>query len=98
MKSPTGRSTARLLAILLAHTPPATAFAEDRHGLDPGEAMMVDALIVRPASLVGTVLGTAAFVVSLPFTLPSGSAGKAGQKLVVEPAAYTFTRPLGELD
>ncbi len=86
-----------VLCIVLLQSAMVTA-GEPRHGLEPGEAMMVDALLVRPVSLVGTVLGTAAFIVSLPFTLPSGSAGEAGQKLVVEPAAYTFTRPLGELD
>lgn len=46
--------------------------------------------------LVATVLGSAVFVVGLPFTLLNGSTGQAAQKLVVEPAQYTFTRPLGQ--
>jgi hypothetical protein len=42
------------------------------------------------------VLGTGIWVVGLPFTLISGSTEQAAQKLIVEPAEYTFTRPLGK--
>lgn len=58
--------------------------------------MGVDLVVVRPIWLVATVLGTAAFIVSLPFTIPGGNTGEAAQKLVVAPAKYTFTRPLGK--
>jgi hypothetical protein len=60
------------------------------------EAMMVDTLLLRPLGLVATVVGTAVFVVSLPFSIPTKQVDKAAQKLVVEPAKYTFTRPLGQ--
>jgi len=62
-----------------------------------GGTMLADAFMVRPFMLVGTILGTATFIVTLPFSLLGGNAGEAGQKLVVDPAAYTFIRPLGEL-
>ena len=62
-----------------------------------GGTMLADAFMVRPFMLVGTILGTATFVVTLPFSLLGGNVGEAGKKLVVEPAAYTFVRPLGEL-
>ncbi len=62
-----------------------------------GGTMLVDAFMVRPFMLVGTILGTATYIVTLPFSLLGGNAGEAGKKLVVEPAAYTFVRPLGEL-
>jgi hypothetical protein len=55
-----------------------------------------DLLLARPAGLVATVVGTAIFVVGLPFTLINGSTEQAAQKLIVEPANYTFTRPLGK--
>jgi hypothetical protein len=58
--------------------------------------MAADLLLVRPISLIGTVLGTAGFIVSLPFTLPTGSAGDAGRALVGRPFEYTFNRPLGD--
>jgi hypothetical protein len=57
--------------------------------------MMGDLALQRPFGLVRTVVGTAAWVVALPFTIFSGSVGDAGDKLIVEPGAHTFTRPLG---
>ncbi|MDX2457275.1 MAG: hypothetical protein QNL87_07185 [Gammaproteobacteria bacterium] len=62
-----------------------------------GGSMLADAFMVRPFMLVSTVLGTAAFIVTLPFSLLGGNAGDAGRALVVEPAAYTFVRPLGQM-
>jgi hypothetical protein len=60
--------------------------------------MLFDLVVLRPLGFVGTVLGTAAFVVSLPFSLPTKSTDEAAQKLVVDPATYTFARPLGQID
>ena len=62
------------------------------------DSMLVDIVFIRPFGIVGTAAGTVAYVVSLPFTLLGGNAGKAGKKLVVEPAAYTFARPLGSTE
>ncbi len=59
------------------------------------EDMIYDGLLVRPAALVGTAVGAGIFLVTLPFTLFSGSTSKAGEKLVKEPAEYTFKRCLG---
>lgn len=59
-------------------------------------ATAADLLVARPGGLAATVLGAAVLVVGLPFTLINGSTGQAAQKLVVEPAEYTFTRPLGK--
>jgi hypothetical protein len=60
------------------------------------EDIPVDVLIIRPVTLVGTVLGTALFLVALPFSIPSGSVEMTAKKLIVEPFKYTFTRPLGD--
>lgn len=57
--------------------------------------MAVDAVICRPAGLVATALGTTIWLVSLPFSLAGGNEKEARKKLVYEPAAYTFKRPLG---
>lgn len=63
---------------------------------EPGAAQMTyDVLCLRPIGMVGIVAGSAAFIVSLPFTLLSGTMGKAGQKMVADPFAFTFTRPVG---
>ena len=61
-----------------------------------GGAVVADLLIARPLGLVATVLGIGICVVTLPFTLINGSTELAAQKLIGEPAAYTFTRPLGK--
>ena len=35
--------------------------------------------------------------ISLPFSIPGGNVGTAAQELVVKPAKFTFSRPLGQL-
>lgn len=58
--------------------------------------MLADTFMVRPLTLVGTAVGVVTFVVTLPFSALGGNVGEAGQKLVVDPAKYTFVRPLGQ--
>jgi hypothetical protein len=63
---------------------------------EPGAAgMIIDGLVVRPLGLVATVLGTVAFIITLPFSAIGGNVEEAGEVLVVGPAAFTFTRCLG---
>ena len=69
----------------------------DNTGDPSGEAMLFDGLLIRPTMLVGTALGIVAFVVTLPFSALGGNVDEAGKALVVEPASYTFVRPLGEM-
>ncbi len=57
--------------------------------------MLGDLVIARPIGLVMTVAGTAAFIVSLPFTLLAGSTGEAAETLMIGPAETTFVRCLG---
>ena len=57
--------------------------------------MIGDLVLQRPFGLANTVVGIGVWVVSLPFTIFSGSTGDAGVKLIAEPGAHTFTRPLG---
>lgn len=62
-------------------------------------AMAFDLLIVRPVGLVGLVLGTGLFVLQLPLALIQGEAPEdPARRLVVEPARFTFTRPLGQME
>jgi hypothetical protein len=60
-----------------------------------GYAMLGDLLIARPLLIAATVIGTAAFVVSLPFSALGGNVKEAGQALVVEPGREAFVRCLG---
>ena len=60
--------------------------------------MMFDLVALRPLGLAATAVGLAAFIVSLPFSALGGNVGEAAQNLVVEPAKFTFSRPLGETE
>jgi hypothetical protein len=73
-----------------------SAWAEDR---DDGRetAVVLDVLVARPLGLLSIAAGSALFIVSLPFTIPSGSMDAAATELVKKPVHYTFKRPLGEL-
>ena len=62
------------------------------------ETIIVDGLLLRPGGLVATVVGTAVFVVTLPFSIPTKSVDRSAQKLIVDPAKYTFVRPLGQIE
>lgn len=61
-------------------------------------AIVFDVLITRPLGIVATAVGTAVFIVGLPFTIPTRSVGVAAEKLVVDPLAFTFRRPVGHID
>jgi len=67
------------------------------HEEPTGGTMLADAFMVRPFMLVGTILGGATFIVTLPFSLLGGNSKEAAKSLVMDPAMYTFVRPLGEL-
>ena len=67
------------------------AYAKDLKGAQ----MAVDALIARPLGLVSTILGGAVFIVALPFSALGGNTKETYQRLVEDPAKYTFKRPLG---
>jgi hypothetical protein len=61
------------------------------------EAIVADVLVLRPFGLGGTILGAAAFVISLPVTLPFRQTERVGEYLVMTPLHFTFERPLGQM-
>jgi hypothetical protein len=90
--------TLALTSLSLPAVASATSYDYMAESNEPsGSEMMADAFLMRPFMLVSTVVTTATFVVMLPFSLLGGNVGESADKLVVEPARYTFTRPLGEL-
>jgi hypothetical protein len=62
------------------------------------EAIIVDGLLLRPGGVIATLVGSVLFVVTLPFSIPTKSVDRAAQRLVVDPAKYTFVRPLGQIE
>ena len=71
--------------------------ASNRDILADGEKMVLDAVVLRPIGLVTTVAGSVIYTISLPFSLLGGNEPAAREKLVKEPARYTFKRPLGDI-
>jgi hypothetical protein len=64
---------------------------------NPG-SIAIDAVLVRPACFVATIVGGALFIISLPVAIPSRSVHRAAHALVVKPADATFKRPLGDFE
>jgi hypothetical protein len=89
--------TATAFAAFIASTPVAGEGRDEPVTGDKGSDMLIDLVVLRPIGAVVTVIGAAAFVISLPFTVPTGTVGEAGREMVGKPAEYTFNRPLGEL-
>lgn len=75
------------LNLMAATMHPALAAIEiDETDFGPSyETMVVDTVVGKPLQLVSAVAGTAAYLVSLPFSLIGGNADQAQQKLFVEP-------------
>ncbi len=69
------------------------------HAADVDSASVAaDVLVGRPLCFAATVVGSAFFVVALPFALFSKSVNKTADVLVGTPARATFTRPLGDFN
>ena len=85
-------TTACVLAITLSTVTPSRA-----SGDSDSMKVIADTIIVRPMCLVATVVGSAFFVISLPFAATSRSIKQSAHVLVVKPARATFTRPLGDM-
>jgi hypothetical protein len=92
------RKLAAWFIALVFAVAPLSASAENSDTVtgDKATDMVVDLVVVRPLGVAATVIGTVLTVVGLPFTIPSGSVESSARELIVKPAEYTFSRPLGE--
>ncbi|MHC1742127.1 MAG: hypothetical protein AB9873_03730 [Syntrophobacteraceae bacterium] len=78
-------------------TPELAVFEEEAEGDPSGEAIIFDAVIMRPLSLASIVLGVAGTVVSAPWAETSCSWDRVHRQLLMKPYMYTFCRPLGDI-
>jgi hypothetical protein len=78
-----------VLAVLLGLSIPAEAQNNPNRTL----YAVFDLVLIRPAAAVAGVAGAGLFVVTLPFTLPTGSTSEAAKILVEEPFDFSFKRP-----
>lgn len=77
----------------------ADGYEDDFEGKPSAGAMAFDLVLVRPVGLVATVLGAGLFVLQLPLSMIQGvPPSEPAEKLVIEPAEFTFKRPLGAMD
>ncbi|MDP4651711.1 MAG: hypothetical protein NWS56_08160 [Haliea sp.] len=84
------------VALVACLTLPSLSWAQSAMDESPSAgAMMGDLLVARPIGVVMTAGGTAAWLVSLPFTILAGHAGEAAETLMIGPAEATFMRCLG---
>jgi hypothetical protein len=79
-----------LTAVLILTSTP--VFAADNDGF----IIMMDIVIARPFGLASLVIGSAFFVVTLPFAAMSKSTHKTADTLVGDPFRFTFIRPPGD--
>ena len=56
---------------------------------------VVDVVLVRPVSFVGTSVGFVGYAATSPFTAMAGVADESWDTLVEKPAAFTLDRGLG---
>jgi hypothetical protein len=86
------------LAVFLAA--PFPVLADDPNTVSGNKTtdMAVDVLVIRPLGLATTAVGTVLTIIALPFTIPSGSVRESAEMMIVNPAEYTFKRPLGEFE
>jgi hypothetical protein len=85
-------TTALCILVLLS---PGVARAQATNDDGP-LAAAADVVLVRPACLAATAIGSALFVVALPFAALSKSVKRTADTLVGKPARATFTRPVGD--
>jgi len=72
-----------------------TGWAEEKWNKDDpttDEWNIMDLLIARPMGIAAGIFGTGVFILSLPFTIPTGSVDEAAQMFVVKPFKFSFVR------
>jgi hypothetical protein len=53
---------------------------------------IIDLVLARPLGVAAGIFGTGVFILSLPFTIPTGSVDDAAQMFVVKPFNFSFVR------
>lgn len=96
-KQSTGAMRSLVAACCLSLSLPMAAMAEESTTVveQPSGVAMTADLIARPVLLGVTVVGSAIWLLGLPFTAAGGNIKQSADVLVGEPAKNTFVRCLG---
>lgn len=81
--------------MVLSFASSATAYQTTNPPSPDPTVMMADFFVARPIGFAAMVVGTASFIVSLPFSALGDNVNQACNLMIVDPAVYTFKRPLG---
>lgn len=73
----------------------ALALTEVKESQPDAGAMVADFVLLRPLGFVAMVAGFTCFVLSSPLSALGGNIHTAWDKMAVDPAQFTFARPLG---
>ncbi len=84
-----------VVIVMIMTALPGVSMAESITERPSGAEMTADLAFVRPLMLGATVLGTAVFIVSSPFSALGGNFKEAADTLVGTPFRSTFMRCLG---
>ncbi len=58
----------------------------------------LDLILARPLGVAAGIAGTAIFVITLPFTIPSGGVKEAADMFIVKPFTFSFARKFPDED
>jgi len=77
-----------------------TGWAGDNLKTDPVSQgwSLLDVLVARPLSVLVGVGGSAVFVATLPFTIPSKTTRDAADMFIVQPFQFAFDREIPDKD
>ena len=102
MNTWTKTSLVLVLAAALAFSPTMVSAAKNygpgTEGNPDGSDIVADLFLLRPVGIIATAFGAACFVVTLPFSGPTKTSPTTWQKLVEDPAKFTFARPMGHIE
>jgi hypothetical protein len=59
---------------------------------------IMDLFIARPLGFAAGIVGTGLFVVSLPFTVPTGGVNDAAETFITKPFKFSFKREFPDRD
>ena len=90
-------ATLLILVVTLLMAPMGVS-AIEMHAMDEVNVWSVvgDVLVCRPLGIAATVIGSAVFIVSLPFSALGHNVDETASILVKEPFRFTFQRPVGK--
>jgi hypothetical protein len=85
-----------LLCVVLFTTPTLAGDSGDIPDDISAHAMAWDAFLVRPLGVVSIGVGSVIFGITSPLAALGGNIHATFEKLIAEPVAFTFQRPLGD--